>query len=57
MQKITKKSTHLYTGTVSQAWLYKLAAHKLVHAAHAAVMEMAWIDDSTLAIFLYMYYQ
>ena len=37
------------------AIIYKHAAHKLVqHRLH--VVEMAWTDDSTLAIFFYMRY-
>jgi len=52
------KYTHVYTGTVSQAWfniIYKHAAHRLVQH-RLQVVEMAWTDDSTLAIFFYMHY-
>ena len=52
---------HAYTGTVSQAWLYKHAAHtgpaydRLVQYM-LQVVEVALTDDSTLAIFFYMRY-
>ena len=51
-----------YTGTVSQAWLYKHAAHtgpaydRLVQHL-LQVVEVALTDDSTLAIFFYMRYR
>jgi len=52
--------THVYTGsgTVSQAWLiiYRHAAHGMVQH-RLQVVEMAWTDDSTLAIFFYLRYR
>ena len=46
------------TGTVSQAWLHvKHAAHRLVqHMLQVTNVEMAWTDESTLAIFFDMRY-
>ena len=47
-----KRNTHAYTGTVSQAWLEYIS---MLHTGWSStrcteVMEMAWTDDSTLAI-------
>jgi len=51
------KYTHVNTGTVSGlAIIYKHAAHRLVQH-RLQVMEMAWTDDSTLAIFFYIHYR
>jgi len=50
-----KKNYTAYTGTVSQAWLYMHAAHRLVQH-RLQVVEVALTDDSTLAIFFYMRY-
>ena len=36
--------------------IYKHAAHRLVQH-RLQVVEMAWTDDSTLAIFFYMHYR
>ena len=51
------KYTHAYTRTVNQAW-YNIqhAAHRLVQH-RLQVTEMAWRDDSTLAIFFYIHYR
>ena len=48
---LQKRNTHAYTGTVCQGWqiIYKHAAHRLVQHT-LQVVEMAWTDDSTLAI-------
>jgi len=47
-----KRNTHAYTGTVSQAWLsYTSVLHTGWSSTRCTeVMEMAWADDSTLAI-------
>ena len=52
------KYTYVYTGTACESGLviiglYKHAAHRLVQH-RLQVVEMAWTDDSTLAIFFYM---
>jgi len=52
------KYTHVYTGTACESGLviiYKHAAHRLVQH-RLQVVEMAWTDGSTLAIFFYMCY-
>ena len=51
-----KTSIHVHTGTMSQGWLYlKHAARRLVQHM-LQVVEMAWTDDSILAIFFYKRY-
>ena len=53
------KYTYVYTGTACESGLviiYKHAAHRLVQH-RLQVVEMAWTDDSTLAIFFYMRYR
>jgi len=53
-QKITKRvHGNCESGLVI---IYKHAAHRLVQH-RLQVMEVAWTDDSTLAIFFYMRYQ
>jgi len=47
------KYTHVYTGLVI---IYKHAAHRLVQH-RLQVVEMAWTDDNTLAIFFYIRYR
>jgi len=49
--RATENHTYVYTGTVSRAWLiYRLVQHRL------QVVEMAWTDNNTLAIFFYLCY-
>ena len=53
------KYIYVYTGTAYESGLviiYKHAAHRLVQH-RLQVVEMAWTDDSTLAIFFYMRYR
>ena len=55
-QKITKY-THMYTCESGQVIIYKHAAHRLVQH-RLQIVEMAWTDDSTLAISVfYMHYR
>jgi len=56
-QKITKKYTNVHSNCESGlATVYKHAAHRLVQHT-LQVVEMAWTDDSTLAIFFYTCYR
>jgi len=57
--RATENHTHVYTGTVSQAWLaiiQRHAAHGMVQH-RLQVVEIAWTDDNTLAIFFYLRYR
>jgi len=56
-QKFTKKYIHIHRNCESGlATIYKHAAHRLVQHM-LQVVEMAWKDDSTLAISFYMCYR
>ena len=49
--RATENYTHVYTGTESGlAIIYRHAAHGMIQH-RLQVVEMAWTDDSTLAIF------
>jgi len=48
------KKVHVYTGVMSQAWLYYIST---LHKQMLQVVEMAWTDDSTIATFFYMCYK
>ena len=58
--RISRKSTHVYRGAESglatNIYYIKHAVHRLVQHT-LQVVEIAWTDDSTLAIFFYMRYR
>ena len=55
-QKITKYTRVHRNCESGLVIIYKHATHRLVQH-RLQVMEMAWTDDSTLAIFFYMRYR